>query len=50
MKCDECTVKKCDARDVLKRFNNPKLTDIVERNCNEFKYAGDKGDNSQQMC
>lgn len=46
MKCDECAVKECDARNVLKRYNNQKLTSIVERNCNDFKHKRDKGNNS----
>ena len=33
LKCDGCKVKKCDARDVIKKFKDPHLTEIIERNC-----------------
>lgn len=46
MICDECAVEKCDTRNVLKRYNNPKLISIVEKNCDEFKHTEDKGNNS----
>ena len=37
MKCDTCKVKKCDARDVIKKYKDkePELTNIILRNCTE---------------
>lgn len=37
MKCDNCKVKKCETRDVLKKFTNPMLEKIIERECTEYK-------------
>lgn len=45
MRCDECAVKKCDARNLLKKYNNKKLISIVDRNCDEFKHPRDKRNN-----
>ncbi len=35
MKCDNCKVEKCDARNVIKKFGakEPELIAIIERNC-----------------
>lgn len=46
MKCDECIIKNCDARDLLKRHNKLKLILIVEKYCDEFKHRKDKENNS----
>ena len=37
MKCDDCKVKECETREVLKKYENPMLEAIIERNCSEFE-------------
>ena len=45
MKCDNCKVKECETREVLKRHKELELSQIIERNCMEYtpgrklKYA-----------
>lgn len=37
MKCDKCAVKECETRETLKKFDEPKLREIIHRNCNQFE-------------
>jgi glutathione peroxidase-family protein len=42
MKCDKCAVKECETRETLKKFDEPKLREIIHMNCNQFeKKDGD---------
>ena len=43
LKCDNCKVKKCEARDVIIKYKDiePELTEIIERNCNEYEPKED---------
>jgi len=37
MKCDKCTVKDCETREMLKKYTDPMLIKIIEENCKEFE-------------
>lgn len=42
-KCDICKAKECETRDLLRKYPEHVLRNIVERNCEEFEkeYEGD---------
>jgi len=37
IKCDRCSVKECETRRVLKKYNDQLLLSIIDKTCNEFK-------------
>ncbi len=37
VKCEYCNVKECETREVLKKYTNPMLEEIIERSCNQFE-------------
>lgn len=36
-KCDDCKVKKCETRRVLKKYNDRMLLSIIHETCNEYE-------------
>jgi len=38
MRCERCRFEDtCDTSKVVKKYNDKQLTDIIDRNCDEFK-------------
>ena len=36
MKCNNCQVKKCETRELLKKYTDPRFISIIDQTCNEF--------------
>lgn len=42
MRCNRCNVIHCETREILIKHINPKLEEIIERNCNDYEEEKDR--------